>query len=126
MRLQMRLGQVAMTAGHMLQQDYQDEYHGAKVQLGHVLKRALDDLSSSDAVDWKNVDKMSYKFFKSDELLDSIVAGTTLNLTQDTFEKISELQNQFVEIFGTQRIYRPFVIKLIFVAALIKRKDQLV
>ena len=122
MRIQMRLSRPAVVA----MQEYKIIKFGdpnAKVTSGYLVGMAWKCIKPKlSQIDWKKVNTI--KIPNVTDNTDNSLEGlqTALNLEASVLQDIEELQRQFIGIFGTKKIFKPFVIKLILFAALLEEK----
>jgi len=122
MRIQMRLSRPAVVAI----QEYKIMRFGdpnAKVTSGYLVGMAWKSIKPKlSQIDWQKVN--SSKIPNVTNNTDNSLEGlqTALNIEASVLQDIEELQNEFIGIFGTKKIYKPFVIKLILFAALLEEE----
>lgn len=95
----------------------------AKVTSGYLVGMAWKCIKPKlSQIDWKKVNTI--KIPNVTDNTDNSLEGlqTALNLEASVLQDIEELQRQFIGIFGTKKIFKPFVIKLILFAALLEEK----
>lgn len=90
-----------------------------RINKAFLLKQALGCIPLT-RIDWKQV-----RDFKLNVMINTKGVQTTLILENDIITIIEQLRKQIISEFNTRRIYRPFIIKLIVKAALIKQLGKI-
>lgn len=98
----------------------------AKITNGYLVGMAFRAIQSDlDRIDWKainsNIPNVTINY--DDNSISDL--QTALNLEKTVLDGIENLQNKFMDVFDTKRMFRPFVIKLILFAAILKEKGKL-
>lgn len=127
MRIQMRLSRPTVVA---IQEYKQIKFADtkAKVTSGYLVGMAFKAIQNDlDRIDWKAINSMGISNVTINYDDNSISdLQTALNLEEAVLNGIENLQNKFMNnVFQTKRMFRPFVIKLILFAAILKEKDNL-
>ena len=100
--------------------------------LGIALKEILPIISSSNSIenldqinhiDWIKLSKASIPNVTVSNDNKIVRTRTTLTIEQSVYDTLKELQNLFLDIFDTKRIYTSFVVKMILFAAITNRLD---
>lgn len=90
--------------------------------LGSAFKYIQPDLIS---INWEEINA-SHIPNVTDNVDKSIVGvDTTLNVDKSVSDGIDDLQRKFLTVFGTKRVYRAFVVKLVIYAAILKQNNKL-
>lgn len=125
MRIQMRLSRPTVVA---IQEYKQIKFADpkAKVTNGYLVGMAYKAIQNDlDRIDWKAINKdISNVTINYDDNSISDLQ-TALNLEKTVLDGIEKLQIKFMDVFDTKRMFRPFVIKLILFAAILKETDNL-
>ncbi|WP_313758365.1 endonuclease/exonuclease/phosphatase family protein [Tissierella sp.] len=90
------------------------------INKGYLLQRALDEIPL-EKLNWEKARDYRTKELK----ISSNGMQTALMLEKESIEELEKLRVGFREVFKTQRIYRPFVIKLIIKAAILKLEGSI-
>lgn len=125
MRIQMCLSRTTTLA----MKEYKEIKFGdseARVTSGFLVGMAYKALQPKlSTIDWKEIDSAVIPNVTKNNDITITRVQTTLNLDISILDGINRLQEDFVEAFGTKKIYKPFVIKLILLAALLQEKGQI-
>lgn len=100
----------------------------AKITNGYLVGMAYKAIQNDlDRIDWKAINSMGISNVTINYDDNSISdLQTALNLEEAVLNGIENLQNKFMNnVFQTKRMFKPFVIKLILFAAILKEKDKL-
>lgn len=127
MRIQMRLSRPTVVA---IQEYKQIKFADpkAKITNGYLVGMAYKAIQNDlDRIDWKAINSMGISNVTINYDDNSISdLQTALNLEEAVLNGIENLQNKFMNnVFQTKRMFRPFVIKLILFAAILKEKGNL-
>lgn len=98
----------------------------AKITNGYLVGMAYKAIQSDlDRIDWQAINSMDIPNVTKnyDESISDL--QTALNLEATVLEGIEKLQNKFMSVFSTKKMFKPFVIKLILFAAILKETDNL-
>ena len=98
----------------------------AKITNGYLVGMAYKAIQSDlDRIDWQAINSMDIPNVTKnyDESISDL--QTALNLEVTVLEGIEKLQNKFMSVFSTKKMFKPFVIKLILFAAILKETDNL-
>ena len=76
-------------------------------------------------IDWREIANTDIPNVTSNDDEKIVGVQTTLNLEQTVLTGIESLRKTFVSIFGTKKIYRPYVMKLILFAAILEANGTL-
>ena len=78
-----------------------------------------------DRIDWQAINSMDIPNVTKnyDDSISDL--QTALNLEAAVLDGIEKLQNKFMSVFSTKKMFKPFVIKLILFAAILKETDNL-
>ncbi|WP_455030819.1 hypothetical protein [Oribacterium sp.] len=126
MRIQMRLSRPTVVA---IQEYKQIKFADpkAKVTNGYLVGMAYKAIQNDlDRIDWKAINSMDIRnviINYDDNSLSDL--QTALNLEAAVLDGIEILQIKFKDIFSTKKMFKPFVIKLLLFAAILKEKDKL-
>lgn len=99
----------------------------AKVTNGYLIGMAFKSIKHElTQIDWIKTNSITIPNVteNNDESLDSL--QTALNIEASILQDIEELQRDFMIVFGTKKMFKPFVIKLILFAAILKEQNILV
>ncbi len=125
MRIQMRLSRPAVVAMREYKKiKFADPE--AKVTNGYLIGMAFKSIKSElPQIDWIKVNSIAIPNVteNNDKSLDSL--QTALNIEATILQDIEELQRDFMSIFETKKMFKPFVIKLILFAAILKENNAL-
>ena len=127
MKLQMQISKFTGLILRELKMIYEEESDGVLTyQYGGVIKRAWQSISDKK-IDWEklNAHTLTHSFEDKDVVKKATVFSTTLNLSNEVCTAIENLQEEFIEIFETARVYKPFVVKLIVFAGLMVAKNKI-
>lgn len=100
----------------------------AKITNGYLVGMAYKAIQNDlNRIDWKAINSMGISNVTINYDDNSISdLQTALNLEEAVLNGIENLQNKFMNnVFQTKRMFKPFVIKLILFAAILKEKDKL-
>ena len=127
MRIQMRLSRPTVVA---IQEYKQIKFADpkAKITNGYLVGMAYKAIQNDlNRIDWKAINSMGISNVTINYDDNSISdLQTALNLEEAVLNGIENLQNKFMNnVFQTKRMFKPFVIKLILFAAILKEKDKL-
>ena len=127
MRIQMRLSRPTVVA---IQEYKQIKFADpkAKITNGYLVGMAYKAIQNDlGRIDWKAINSMGISNVTINYDDNSISdLQTALNLEEAVLNGIENLQNKFMNnVFQTKRMFRPFVIKLILFAAILKEKGNL-
>ena len=126
MRIQMRLSRPTVAA---IQEYKQIKFADpkAKITNGYLVGMSYKAIQNDlDRIDWKAINSMDIPNVTINYDDNSISdLQTALNLEKTVLDGIEILQNKFMDVFDTRRMFRPFVIKLILFAAILKEKGNL-
>lgn len=124
MRIQMKLSRITILAFREFKIiKYGDP--NIRITNGYLLGvayKSIEPIFSS--IEWENIEKKALPYFSiyDEEVIDSVI--TTLNIERDILEGIEQLQKHFLTVFGTKRIHKAFVVKLIMLAAILNSKHD--
>ena len=126
MRLQMRLSRPAVAA---IQEYKQIRFADPKARItnGYLVGMAYKSIREElKKIDWKAVN--AAEIVNVTKNYDATVTDlqTALNLEADVLEGVEELQKYFMEVFSTKKMFKPFVIKLVLFAAILKEENSLI
>ncbi|MEK3873283.1 MULTISPECIES: hypothetical protein [Paenibacillus] len=125
MRIQMRLSRPTVVA----MQEYKRIKFAdpeAKVTNGYLIGMALKSIKNElPQIDWIQINSVAIPNVteNNDKSLDSL--QTALNIEAAILQDIEELQRIFMDVFKTKKMFKPFVIKLILFAAILKENNAL-
>lgn len=126
MRIQMRLSRPTVVA---IQEYKQIKFADpkAKITNGYLVGMAFKAIQNDlDRIDWKAINSMDISNVTINYDDNSISdLQTALNLEATVLDGIEKLQIKFRDVFYTKRIFKPFVIKLILFAAILKETGKL-
>lgn len=126
MRIQMRLSRPTVVA---IQEYKQIKFADpkAKITNGYLVGMAYKAIQNDlDRIDWKEINSMGIPNVTINYDDNSISdLQTALNLEKTVLDGIEILQSKFMDVFSTKRMFKPFVIKLILFAAILKETDKL-
>lgn len=99
----------------------------AKITNGYLVGMAYKAIQNDlDRIDWKAINSMDIPNVTINYDDNSISdLQTALNLEKTVLDGIEILQNKFIDVFSTKRMFKPFVIKLILFAAILKETGKL-
>lgn len=126
MRIQMRLSRPTVLA---IQEYKQIKFADpkAKITNGYLVGMAYKAIQNDlDRIDWKAINSMDIRnviINYDDNSISDL--QTALNLEEAVLVGIENLQIKFKDIFSTKKMFKPFVIKLLLFAAILKEKDKL-
>lgn len=125
MRLQMRLSRPTVLA---IQEYKQIKFADpkAKITNGYLVGMAYKAIQNDlDRIDWQAINSMDIPNVTKnyDDSISDL--QTALNLEAAVLDGIEKLQNKFMSVFSTKKMFKPFVIKLILFAAILKETDNL-
>ena len=125
MRIQMRLSRPTVVA---IQEYKQIKFADpkAKVTNGYLVGMAYKAIQNDlDRIDWQAINSMDIPNVTKnyDDSISDV--QTAINLEAAVVEGIEKLQNKFMSVFSTKKMFKPFVIKLILFAAILKETDNL-
>lgn len=126
MRIQMRLSRPTVVA----MQEYKRIKFAdpeAKVTNGYLIGMAFKSIKNElPRIDWIKINSITIPNVteNNDKSLDSL--QTALNIEAAILQDIEELQRTFMNVFETKKMFKPFVIKLIMFAAILKENNSLV
>lgn len=103
-------------------------YGDAPVQNGFIVGLSYKNLVSDlHKVDWIKINLFEKEFLENYSDEGSQRTKTTINIETEVFEGIEVLRSELVKqnLFGTSRIYVPFVIKLLILGAILKKNGKL-
>ena len=125
MRIQMRLSRPTVVA---IQEYKQIKFADpkAKVTNGYLVGMAYKAIQNDlDRIDWQANNSMDIPNVTKnyDDSISDL--QTALNLEAAVLDGIEKLQNKFMSVFSTKKMFKPFVIKLILFAAILKETDNL-
>ncbi|MGO5030161.1 MULTISPECIES: hypothetical protein [Agathobaculum] len=125
MRIQMRLSRPTVVA---IQEYKQIKFADpkAKVTNGYLVGMAYKAIQNDlDRIDWQAINSMDIPNVTKnyDDSISDL--QTALNLEAAVLDGIEKLQNKFMSVFSTKKMFKPFVIKLILFAAILKETDNL-
>lgn len=125
MRVQMRLSRPAVAAMMEYKRIKFADPH-ARVTNGYLVGMAYKTVQENlNRIDWMAVN-MTEPPGVTGNYDESITdTQTALNLEITVLEGIEKLQKEFMNIFGTKRMFKPFVIKLLLFAAILKETNRL-
>lgn len=98
----------------------------AKVTNGYLIGMALKSIKNElPQIDWIQINSVAIPNVteNNDKSLDSL--QTALNIEAAILQDIEELQRIFMDVFKTKKMFKPFVIKLILFAAILKENNAL-
>ena len=125
MRIQMRLSRPTVVA---IQEYKQIKFADpkAKITNGYLVGMAYKAIQNDlDRINWQAINSDIPKFtinYDDNSISD---LQTALNLEATVLDGIEKLQIKFRDVFYTKRIFKPFVIKLILFAAILKETGKL-
>ncbi|GIO28063.1 hypothetical protein [Ornithinibacillus bavariensis] len=90
--------------------------------LGSAFKSIQPDLPS---IKWEKVNASPIPNVTDNNDKSIVGVDTTLNIDKSVLDGIDELQRKFLAVFGTKRVYRAFVVKLVIYAAILKQNNML-
>lgn len=125
MRIQMRLSRPTVVA---IQEYKQIKFADpkAKVTNGYLLGMAYKAIQNDlDRIDWQAINSMDIPNVTNNYDYSISDLQTALNLEAAVLDGIEKLQKNFMNCFTTKRMYKPFVIKLILFAAILKENGKL-
>lgn len=126
MRIQMRLSRPTVVA---IQEYKQIKFADpkAKITNGYLVGMAYKAIHNDlDRIDWKAINSMDIPNVTINYDDNSISdLQTALNLEKTVLDGIEILQIKFMNVFSTKRMFKPFVIKLILFAAILKETNKL-
>lgn len=126
MRIQMRLSRPTVVA---IQEYKQIKFADpkAKITNGYLVGMAYKAIQNDlDRIDWEAINSMGIPNVTINYDDNSISdLQTALNLEATVLDGIENLQSKFMDVFSTKRMFKPFVIKLILFAAILKETDKL-
>ena len=125
MRIQMRLSRPTVAA---IQEYKQIKFADpkAKITNGYLVGMAYKAIQNDlDRIDWQAINSMDIPNVTKnyDDSISDL--QTALNLEAAVLDGIEKLQNKFMSVFSTKKMFKPFVIKLILFAAILKETDNL-
>ena len=125
MRIQMRLSRPTVVA---IQEYKQIKFADpkAKITNGYLVGMAYKAIQNDlDRIDWQAINSMDIPNVTKnyDDSISDL--QTALNLEAAVLDGIEKLQNKFMSVFSTKKMFKPFVIKLILFAAILKETDNL-
>lgn len=131
MRIQMRLSRPTVVAIQVYKQiKFADPK--AKITNGYLVGMAYKAIQNDlDRIDWQAINSKDISKDIPNVTInydDNSISDlqTALNLEETVLDGIENLQNKFMNnVFHTKRMFRPFVIKLILFAAILKETDNL-
>lgn len=91
------------------------------ISKSYLVKRAISEIPLKN-ISWEKVRDFD---FEEALVISNKGIQTALNLERSMIDILEQLRMEFKEEFETKRIYRPFVIKLIIKAAIIKQKGKI-
>ena len=126
MRIPMALSNTTMLA---IKEYKKVKYPDIKVTYGYLVKKAFNEIAEDlNIISWEAVNQYERNFLNSVTEKNngySTRQKTTLNIEEAIIEELYKLRENFKTIFCSQRIYLPFVLKLIFLAAIMKMNGVL-
>lgn len=123
MRVRMRLSRDAVLALREVKHlAYNDP--NLKVQNGYLIGLAFKHIQGRE-IDWQAVADAAIPNVTDDHTSEVEGVQTTVNLEAHVNEGIEEIQQEFRELYGKQRIRKPFVIKCILFAYILSQSDKL-
>lgn len=125
MRIQMRLSRPAVVAIQMYKIIKFDDPN-AKITGGYLVGMAWKSIKPNlSKIDWQKVNTVQVPSVTDNN--DPSIQGlqTALNLEVEVLQDIEQLQRDFIKIFGTKKIFKPFVIKLILFAVILDENGAL-
>lgn len=121
----MKLGRPAVVAiSRYKELKFQDP--NARVSTGYLVGAAYKEIQEDiPNIDWV---KLNSAFIPGVTGNDESIGPLQTALTMDAgvLERIEELQRDLMAEFGTKRMFKPFVIKLILFAAILKENNTLI
>lgn len=126
MRIQMRLSRPTVIA----MQEYKRIKFAdpeAKVTNGYLIGMAFKSIKDElEQIDWVkvNLSKIPNVTESNNKSLENL--QTALNIEATVLNGIEELQRNFISIFDTKKMFKPFVIKLVLFAAILKENNALI
>ena len=126
MRIQMRLSRPTVAA---IQEYKQIKFADPKAKItngylvGMAYKAIQDELSR---IDWQAINSMDIPNVTKNYDNSITDLQTALNLEATILSGIEKLQKDFMSVFSTKKMFKPFVVKLILFAAILKEKDNLI
>lgn len=125
MRIQMRLSRPAVVA---IQEYKQIKFADpkAKITNGYLVGMAYKAIENDlDRIDWQAINSMDIPNVTKNYDDNISDLQTALNLEASVLDGIEKLQNKFMTVFSTKKMFKPFVIKLILFAAILKETNNL-
>lgn len=127
MRIQMKLSRITILA---IQEYKMLRFNDlqAKVTNGYLVGMAWKAIESNlSEIDWTIVNSATVPNVTDVNGNKKQVTGeqTTLNIETTVLDGIEKLQRDFIDVFGTKKIYKPFVIKCVLLAAILKENGEL-
>ena len=112
--LQMKLSGSTIAACDDLEEMWFGDYDTG-ISRSFIVSRALAEIfPKRNEVEWEEVNW----YAKANYDGEGVGRQTALDLNDDEIEKLTIMQKEFVTVFGTKKIYKPFVVKMIVVAEL--------
>ncbi len=124
MRIQMFLSSTAMLA---IKRYKEINFGNAPVPNGFVIELAYKNIEPEiTKICWTDVNIYEGAFLSEIGQSELYRTQTTLNIDNDVVDKINGLcRDNLTKVFGTQKVYRPFAVKLILLAAVLHSKGRL-
>ena len=112
--LQMKISYDILDACDAVEEVWYGDYDTG-VSRSYIISRALAEIfPQRDGMDWIGIeDYASETYPKSKEAI-----HTELDLSDEQIEQLEIMRNEFVEMFGNKKIYKPFVLKMLFAGIL--------
>ena len=127
MRLQLRLDRVTNLAIKRWKEiKYAD--NNARVTAGFVIGEAWKSIATVyEQIDWAKIADDTQNYFTNEAIRKEIEtkSGTTVNLKESVITDIEKMQTYLPSIFKVGRVYKPFAIKLILLAAIQLEKGEI-
>lgn len=123
LRLQMKLGRDTVIAlNEMKRLSFSDP--DIPITNGYVLGIAYNRIKDKN-INWKKVSTDNIPNVTDDVTSDIKGVKTTLNIEQNIFDGLTEIQNSFFSIFDLKRVHKAFVVKLVLFAAILDYYEKL-
>lgn len=127
MRIQMKLSRVTIIA---MEEYKRLKFKGVNTRImqGYLVGMAYKSIHSRlSEIDWPSINNAIVPNVTDAKGNEKEVLGqqTALNLEAEVLEGIEALQAEFMTVFGTKKMYKPFVIKCILLAAILQEYHSL-
>lgn len=115
--LQMKLAGSTIAACDDLEEMWFGDYDTG-ISRSFIVSRALAEIfPRRNEVEWEEVNW----YAKANYDGEGVGRQTALDLNDDEIEKLTIMQKEFISIFGTKKIYKPFVVKMLVVAEIFSK-----